>query len=135
MRTNTLVLLPGLDGTGDLFAKLRRELPPDLNVITVAYPTKFLSFSELVSWLSDLVPRSQPYALLGESYGSPLAVEFAAMYPDNLVRLILSVGFVSNPVRKYGFLPRLLARRFFFNFNRLIFWSNILSPGPARQRA
>ena len=113
----TLVLLPGLDGTGELFANLLPELPNDMNVIRLAYPARrFLTYSELVVWLSDLVPKNEPYALLAESYGTPLAVKFAATHPANLVAVILSAGFISNPVKKWGVLPKLLARRFFFRF-------------------
>jgi len=111
----TLVLLPGLDGTGNLFAPLIPELPRTLNVITAAYPSeRFLTYPELVSWLSELVPRDGPFAILGESYGSILAVKFAATHPSNLTGVILCAGFISNPVRKWGPLPKLLARPLFF---------------------
>jgi len=114
----TLILLPGLDGTGNLFANFLPELPPDIKVTVGAYPSqKFLAYPELVAWLADFVPKDEPYALFGESYGSPLAVMFAAKRPPNLAALILCVGFVSNPVKAWGILPRLLARSMFFRFN------------------
>jgi pimeloyl-[acyl-carrier protein] methyl ester esterase len=113
----TLVLLPGLDGTGNLFAPLTAELPRSLNVITAAYPRdRFLPYPEHVSWLRELVPRDGPYAILGESYGSTLAVKFAATHPPNLAGVILCAGFISNPVRKWGPLPKLLARPLFLRF-------------------
>jgi pimeloyl-[acyl-carrier protein] methyl ester esterase len=106
----TLVLLPGLDGTGDLFVNLTQELPRDLKIITPAYPSpQFLSYSELVPWLGDVVPEVGPYVILGESFGSALAVKFAATHPRNLVGIILAVGFVSNPVRSWGPIPKLLS--------------------------
>jgi pimeloyl-[acyl-carrier protein] methyl ester esterase len=106
----TLVLLPGLDGTGELFANLKRELPQTLKVITVAYPsTQFLPYTELVSWLSHIVPDDSPYVILGESFGSALAVKFAVTHPRNLVGIILTCGFVSNPVRSWGPIPKLLS--------------------------
>lgn len=109
------MLLPGLDGTGNLFANLLPELPGTLKVITAAYPSeRFLPYSELVSWLGELVPRDGRYAILGESYGSTLAVKFAATRPSNLIGVILCAGFISNPVRKWGPLPKLLARPLFF---------------------
>jgi pimeloyl-ACP methyl ester carboxylesterase len=111
----TLVLLPGLDGTGNLFAPLIPELPRTLKVITAAYPPdRFLPYPELVSWLGELVPKDSPFAILGESYGSTLAVKFAATHPPNLTGVILCAGFISNPVRKWGPLPKLLARPLFF---------------------
>jgi len=113
----TLVLLPGLDGTGNLFAPLIPELPRALDVIIAAYPReRFLTYPELVSWLSDLVPKDGPFAILGESYGSTLAVKFAVTHPSNLIGIILTVGFISNPVKKWGPLPKLLARPLFFRF-------------------
>jgi len=113
----TLVLLPGLDGTGNLFANLLRELPRTLNVITAAYPShRFLSYPELVSWLSEIAPRGGSFAILAESYGTPLAVKFAATHPSNLTGIILCAGFISNPVRRWGPLPKLLARPLFFRF-------------------
>jgi pimeloyl-[acyl-carrier protein] methyl ester esterase len=113
-----LILLPGLDGTGDLFANFLPELPPDLKVKLAAYPSrKFMPYPELVSWLADFVPKNEPYVLFGESYGSPLAVMFAAKQPPDLAGLILCVGFISNPVKAWGFLPRLLAHPLFFRFN------------------
>lgn len=111
------MLLPGLDGTGNLSAPLIPELPQSLKVITVAYPPdRFLPYLELVSWLSELVPKAGPFAILGESYGSTVAVKFAATHPSNLIGVILCAGFISNPVRKWGLLPKLLARPLFFQF-------------------
>ena len=83
-----LILLPGLDGTGDLFANFLPELPPDLKVKLAAYPSrKFMPlYPELVSWLADFVPKNEPYVLFGESYGSPLAAfrwgAAASIWPD-----------------------------------------------------
>ena len=118
MNRPPLVLLPGLDGTGDLFANLLSEFPEGMKVITRGYPARqILPYPELVAWLDGVVPKDEPYVLLGESYGSPLAVMFAATHPPNLVGLILCVGFVSNPVRHWGFLPRLLSRPLFFRIS------------------
>ncbi len=113
----TLILLPGLDGSGLLFANLLPELPKEIKVITVAYPQQqFLSYSQLVFWLKDIVPRDSAYVVLGESFGSELAVKFAATHPPNLAGIILCAGFISNPVRSWGILPRLLANPFLFQF-------------------
>jgi pimeloyl-ACP methyl ester carboxylesterase len=109
----TLVLAPGLEGSGKLFANLLPELPTDLQVIVAGYPQDlFLSYAQLVLWLADVVPKDRPYVLLGESFASPLAVMFAATHPPDLAGIILSAGFISNPVRHLGILPRLLARPF-----------------------
>jgi len=109
----TLVLTPGLEGSGTLFANLLAELPKELKVIVAGYPQEqYLSYTQLVLWLANVVPKDGPYVLLGESFGSPLAVMFAATHPRNLAGIILSAGFISNPVRYLGMLPRLLAKPF-----------------------
>lgn len=111
------MLLPGLEGTGNLFANFLPELPLALNVIIAVYPSqRFLSYSELISWLSGVVPKGGPFALLAESYGTPLAVKFAATHPRNLIGIILSAGFVSNPARRWWVLPTLLTHPLFFRF-------------------
>lgn len=131
LSTITLVLLPGLEGSGDLFANLLPELPQTLNVITAAYPTqRFLPYPELVSWLSDLVPKDGPYVLIAESYGTPLAVKFAATHPPNLAGIVLSAGFISNPVRSWGLLPKLLARPLLFRFRLPDFLLEYFLVGP-----
>ena len=43
-------------------------------------------------------------------------MKFAATHPPNLTGVILCAGFISNPVRKWGPLPKLLARPLFFRF-------------------
>jgi pimeloyl-[acyl-carrier protein] methyl ester esterase len=106
-----------MDGTGKLFANLVPELPQSMNVITVAYPSqRFLLYPELVSWLEEMVPKDGAFAIVAESYGTPLAVKFAATHPPNLIGLILTAGFISNPVRRWGPLPKLFARPTFFRF-------------------
>lgn len=111
----TLVLLPGLDGTGNLFADFIAALPRAVNVIPVADPPqRFVPYADLVRWLSEIVPKQAPFAIVAESYGTPLAVKFAATHPSNLVGIVLSAGFISNPVRRWGPLPKLFARPLFF---------------------
>jgi len=106
-----------LEGSGTLFANLLPELPKEIKVIVAAYPQQqFLSYSQLVLWLKDVVPNDGAFVVLGESFGSELAVKFAATHPTNLAGIILCAGFVSNPVRNWGILPRLLANPFLFRF-------------------
>lgn len=44
-----LILLPGLDGSGVLFAPLLRHLPPDVEPVVVRYPPdRALGYEELL---------------------------------------------------------------------------------------
>jgi pimeloyl-[acyl-carrier protein] methyl ester esterase len=109
---STIVLLPGLEGTGTLFADLISEFPPSFTVVVGKYPPqRFLSYDELIPYVQQIVPSGTPFILVAESFSTPLAVKYAAMRPSNLVGLILSAGFITNPAGNWTLLARLLTRR------------------------
>lgn len=94
-----MVLLPGFDGTGRLFARFRAALPETLTTSTVAYPPeKFLPYSELPPFVRAAVPDSSPFVLLAESFSAPIALEFAATNPPNLAAVIVCFGFDFKPL-------------------------------------
>jgi pimeloyl-ACP methyl ester carboxylesterase len=107
----TLVLLPGLDGTGNLFAGLLSELPAALSVRIVEYPAQqFLSYQQLTPVVKEVFPKSGPFVLVAESFSTPLAAKLAAERPPNLLGLIVCAGFIANPVGRWSVLARPLAR-------------------------
>lgn len=93
----TLVLLPGLDGTGELFRPLLEALGPSVPAVSVTYPaTSTLSYGELESMVLSLLP-SNPFVLLGESFSGPIAISIAARNPEHLKGVVLSCSFASCP--------------------------------------
>jgi pimeloyl-[acyl-carrier protein] methyl ester esterase len=114
---DTVVLLPGLDGTGTLFADLIAELAPTLRVNIARYPAdRFLSYSELVSCVREIIPSS-PFLLVAESFSTPLAIKLAATRPSNLAGLVLCAGFVTNPAGRWAPLVKVLARPWLFRLS------------------
>ncbi len=108
----TLVLLPGMDGTGKLFDPLLRQLPSHIKPEVIRYPTTDkLSYQALTELAREQVPRKQPYLLLGESFSGPIAISLAASADTQLKGVILSCTFARNPrqfLSKFGVLvPRL----------------------------
>lgn len=92
------MLLPGLDGTGDLFQWFTRALPPAFDAKVVQYPTDdCLSELELAGIIQSAFPALGPFVLLAESFSTPLAIRCAAEHPRNLKGLILCAGFAANP--------------------------------------
>lgn len=117
MTVDTLVLLPGLDGTGTLFADLISELPPTLRVNIARYPTDhFLSYSDLVPCVLEIFPNS-PFLLAAESFSTPLAAKLAATRPPNMEGLVLCAGFITNPFGSWSLLVRVLARPWLFRLS------------------
>jgi pimeloyl-[acyl-carrier protein] methyl ester esterase len=96
--TPTLVLLPGLDGTGKLFAGFAEVLRPDLPSLIVSYPKdQVLGYEELETRVLAALPSAAPFVLLGESFSGPLAIRIAARAPPGLIALILCASFAKNP--------------------------------------
>jgi pimeloyl-ACP methyl ester carboxylesterase len=99
-----IVLLPGMDGTGELFAPLLDALPAELDPIVVRYPDRPASYAEHEEVARHAMPRDQPFVLLGESFSGPVAVSIAASAPPNLRGLILCSSFLSCPHRALALL-------------------------------
>ena len=92
-----LVLLPGLDGTGQLFGDILKILPPALN-------------TELLRLVSGAVPQTEPFVLLTESFSTPLALKYAATNPSNLAAVVISAGFARNPIGGWSQLVKTVAK-------------------------
>lgn len=98
----TLILLPGMDGTGELFADFVKQLPGWIESRVVSYPRdRKLSYDQLLLTVESVVPAAEPFVVLAESFSAPLAVRFAAKDLNRrLEALILCAGFVSPPKRR-----------------------------------
>jgi pimeloyl-[acyl-carrier protein] methyl ester esterase len=95
-----IVLLPGMDGTGDLFRDFVAALPRDIQTEVVRYPFDVcLSEAQLSVSVRSAMPTAEPFVLLAESFSTPLAIRYAATNPANLRGLVLCAGFASSPVR------------------------------------
>jgi pimeloyl-[acyl-carrier protein] methyl ester esterase len=104
-----LVLLPGLDGTGDFFAPLLGSLGESIRTRVVRYPVNggfdYASCNDLAR---AALPTDEPYVLLGESFSGPIAIELAARAPKGLKGIILCASFARNPRPRLGFIRPLL---------------------------
>jgi pimeloyl-[acyl-carrier protein] methyl ester esterase len=113
--TKRLVLLPGLDGTGQLFGAFLTALLDTFAATTVSYPAdKVLSYSELRPFVNAAVPKVEPFVLLAESFSTPLALEFAASNPPNLTAVVICAGFVFKPIAHWPQLAKAVAQPWLF---------------------
>jgi pimeloyl-[acyl-carrier protein] methyl ester esterase len=95
-----LVLLPGMDGTGNLFEGFIKALPDGFETRIVRYPPDAVqSYDELLKLVQGAISGSGPFVLFAESFSTPLAIRCAAGSPPNLRGLILCAGFASSPLR------------------------------------
>jgi len=70
----TVVLLPGLDGSGDQFAPLIDALGSEVPTLTVRYPNAPLDYEALQNIVATVLPRDRSYVILGESFSGPIAL-------------------------------------------------------------
>jgi len=93
-----LVLLPGLDGTGALFAPFLRawnESPPPL---VIGYPRdRFLDYAQAARHVLGHLPSSGKFTIVAESFSGPVVMALAARIPDRIAALVLCATFASPP--------------------------------------
>ena len=95
-----LVLVPGLDGSGDLFDPLLSVLPPTFEASVVRFPpNELLSHHELFGLIRSVIPWDRPYVVVAESSAGPLALKFVQAQRQDIRAVVLSASFVSNPLR------------------------------------
>lgn len=108
----TIILLPGLDGTGELFGAFVAALRGHEARI-IDYPRdQALSYASLEEYVRERLPRDGDYFLLAESFSGPIGIAIAASSPPHLKGLILCGSFASNPIPElaplatlFGYLP------------------------------
>ena len=106
----TLVLLPGLDGTGKLFSELVRALGSAIDAQIVSYPVdRALGYAELEALVRAALPAERRFVVLGESFSGPIAIRIAADPPAGLAGVILCGTFAKNPYPLLGWARPLAA--------------------------
>ena len=95
----SIVLLPGLDGTGELFAPLVAAWGDRFRTQVVSYPrAERLGYAALADRVRALLPQDEDYVLLAESFSGPLGVMLAAERPERLRGLVLCATFARSPL-------------------------------------
>jgi pimeloyl-ACP methyl ester carboxylesterase len=94
----TIVLLPGMDGSGTLFSEFISALPPGVEPLVITYPPdQPMGYADLEALTRERLP-SRPFVLLGESFSGVIAVALAAGGPSALRGVILVGSFVRSPI-------------------------------------
>ncbi len=92
-----IVLLPGLDGTGDLFDRIGAFLAADFIVKIVRYPNDpSLGYAGYVELVRNEIGGRDVF-LLGESFSGPVAVRVATQLGRQIKGIVLAATFVKNP--------------------------------------
>lgn len=99
----TIYLLPGLDGTGDLFGPLLQALAARA-ARAISYPFEpEATWETLTRAALDQIDPSEPFVLFAESFSGPVAMRLLSEHGSRCVGYLACATFLSNPA------PRLLA--------------------------
>ena len=92
-----MVLVPGMDGTGQLFYRQVPLLKKSHRVATYALRDSAASMDVLVDDLARIVDAVAPAGgravIVGESFGGALALSFAIAYPERVSALVILNSF------------------------------------------
>jgi pimeloyl-ACP methyl ester carboxylesterase len=93
----TLVLMPGLDGTGKLFAPIIPLLKPQFDLVFVTYPD-LNSFADYIDCAQSQLPDEPGFSLLAESFSGPVAMALLAQHPEPVGPSVIAASFVRSPL-------------------------------------
>lgn len=82
-----------------MFRPFLEAAPPTFAPRVIGYPpNEIRTYAGLAALVTASLPASDPFILLGESFGGPLALRVAAARPPGLVAVVLVATFVRGPV-------------------------------------
>lgn len=100
-----LLLLPGMDGTGDLLIEAQALLSKHFEVKIAQYPKdECLDYGALVSYVAAQIPTRKKILIVAESFSGPIGIMLAAREP-RCTRLVLCASFCQSPWP--GWIPKL----------------------------
>lgn len=109
----SLLLLPGMDGDGRLFNRLRATLENELGlcVDVVSYNDLAISsYDDIEAAVRFQLTGLGPVVLVGESFSGPVVVRVCAAPPSNLVAGVVVSSFPYSPVPVPLWLSPVLSR-------------------------
>ena len=89
--------MPGLDGTGKLFAPIIPLLEPHFDLTIVTYPD-LDSFSDYVQCAQNMLPSTPGFSLLAESFSGPVAMALMVQQPEEIGPSVLCSSFARSPL-------------------------------------
>ena len=93
-----LVLLPGMDGTGDCFSPFLKCLSTAISYTVINYDNGIpMDYDSIEVSIRKQLPLEVPFIILGESFSGPIAISIAAAPPENLIGVVFVCTFARNP--------------------------------------
>jgi pimeloyl-ACP methyl ester carboxylesterase len=111
-----VVLLPGMDGTGELFRPFLSSLASTCPVQVIGYPRDTdLTYVQLQQYVLDSLPTGEPITLIAESFSGPIALGLCGFSNLNIRAVVLVCSFASRPLGIIGSMLACLPMTFLFH--------------------
>jgi pimeloyl-ACP methyl ester carboxylesterase len=107
-----VALLPGLDGTGELFDPVIPVLEKHFEIHVVRYTDEH-TFDDYVDSALAQLPEKTPLSLVAESFSGPIAITLLADKALDFRASVLSATFCSSPLPFLTRLSKYLPEKFF----------------------
>lgn len=91
-----IIVLPGLDGTGNLLNEFAKALGENSPTRVITYPSEKYNYQDLLVYISEQLPNDE-YILIAESFSGPLGIEIAAHNFQHLKAVIFVATFARAP--------------------------------------
>lgn len=92
-----IILLPGLDGTGQLFQRLSQHLPAELDIEIVSYDAiSAFSYSNQANELADRFKDGSIF-IVAESYSGPVAYKLYQLMGPRVKGILFLASFITKP--------------------------------------
>ncbi|MGE3800226.1 MAG: alpha/beta hydrolase [Candidatus Kapaibacterium sp.] len=93
-----LILLPGLDGSVELYEHFCERMRGELEGIVIGYPANYyLDLESLVEYAEARIPGTRPIILMGVSFSGPVAARLLKRRKRNYVAAIFCTTFLTSP--------------------------------------
>ena len=94
----TLVLMPGLDGSGALFAAFEKLIAGSWKYQSIRYPADLpSSVDAYAAHVERAIGAEHRVILLAESFSGPIAIRLAARLGERVQALVLCASFATRP--------------------------------------
>jgi pimeloyl-[acyl-carrier protein] methyl ester esterase len=107
----TTLLLPGFDGTGELFAPLLSAIGTRLSTVVIRYKDE-VRFDDYIDSVAARLPERNA-VLVAESFSGPIALATAVRHPARIRAIVLCASFAVSPFRPLTRLARFVPWQLF----------------------
>lgn len=93
-----LILLPGMDGAGRLFAPLCERVGRTWDIQVISYPAGGAQdYEYLARYVRDQLPHDDDFIVLAESFSGPVAYLLGVAPPPGLKAIVFVATFLESP--------------------------------------